>query len=223
MNSASESAKVSRQHIPHFDICVMIMTWNRRRRHLHSGAIGPCSTSKCNISTWNGIRIKSDGKKETSNRKWVQLCMVGQNYDIHWQDSTWPRGSRGWLEKSHVYETASEQPPFVCVPHRRYFSWPSRTREEIECHLLSVWSFRCHRWIFQRRDEAGLVAGSWRNQRGDCMECMYPSFVRCGNFGDPLRWKELLAFVGDKNAGAPPLTAQEVLSGLYMQTAETRN
>ena len=54
------------------------------------------------------------------------------------------------------------------------------------------------------------------------MGCLYPSFVRCGNFVDPLRLKEHLAFVGDKNAGDPVLTAQEVLSGLYTQKVGTR-
>ena len=55
------------------------------------------------------------------------------------------------------------------------------------------------------------------------MESVYPSFVRRGTFGDPLRLKEHLTFVGDKNAGDPVLTAQEVLSGLYMKMAGTRN
>ena len=54
------------------------------------------------------------------------------------------------------------------------------------------------------------------------MECMYLSFVRRGTFGDPLRLKEHLAFVGDKTAGEPVLTAQEVLSGLYTQTVGMR-
>jgi hypothetical protein len=72
-------------------------------------------------------------------------------------------------------------------------------------------------------DEAGSVAGLWRNRRDDCMECVYPSVVRHGTFGDPLRLREHLAFVGDKNAGDPVPTAQEVLSGLYMQLVGTRN
>ena len=55
------------------------------------------------------------------------------------------------------------------------------------------------------------------------MECVYPSFVRRGTFGDFLRLKEHLAFVGDKNAGGPVLTAQEALSGLCMQMVGTRN
>jgi hypothetical protein len=54
------------------------------------------------------------------------------------------------------------------------------------------------------------------------MECLYPSVVRHGTFGDPLHLKEHLAFVGDKNAGEPGLTAQEALSGLYMQMAGKR-
>jgi len=48
------------------------------------------------------------------------------------------------------------------------------------------------------------------------MKCVYLSFVRRGTCGDPLRLKEHPAFVGDKIAGDPVLTAQEVLSGLYM-------
>ena len=55
------------------------------------------------------------------------------------------------------------------------------------------------------------------------MECVYPSVARHGTFGDLLRLKEHLAFVGDKNAGDPVLTAPEVLSGLYTQMVETRN
>ena len=55
------------------------------------------------------------------------------------------------------------------------------------------------------------------------MECVYPFFVRRGTFGDFLRLKEHLAFVGDKNGGDPVLTAQEVLSGLYTQMVGTRN
>ena len=67
------------------------------------------------------------------------------------------------------------------------------------------------------------MEGLWRDQTGDYMECVYPLFVRRGTFADPLRWTELLAFGGDKNAGDLPLTAREVLSGLYMKTAGTRN
>ena len=55
------------------------------------------------------------------------------------------------------------------------------------------------------------------------MECVYPSFVRRGTFGDFLRLKEHLAFVGDKNAGGPLLTAQGALLGLCMQMVGTRN
>jgi len=55
------------------------------------------------------------------------------------------------------------------------------------------------------------------------MGCVYPSFVRCGTSGDPLRLKDHLAFVDDKNADDPVPTAQEVLSGLYTQMVGTRN
>jgi hypothetical protein len=69
------------------------------------------------------------------------------------------------------------------------------------------------------------------------MGCVYPSFVRrmrvsffCAswNFCGSLRLKEHLAFVGDKNAGDPVPTAQEVLSGsligsLYTQMVGARN
>jgi len=63
----------------------------------------------------------------------------------------------------------------------------------------------------------------WGDWRADCKGCVYPSFVRYGNFWDPLRLKEHLAFVGDKNAGDLVLTAREVLSGLYTQMVGTRN
>lgn len=55
------------------------------------------------------------------------------------------------------------------------------------------------------------------------MECVYPSFVCRGTFGDFLRLKEHLAFVADKNTGDPVLTAPEVLLGLYMQMVRMRN
>jgi len=55
------------------------------------------------------------------------------------------------------------------------------------------------------------------------MECVYPSVARHGTFEDPLRSKEHLAFVDDKNADDPVPAAQEVESGLYTQMVGTRN